>query len=448
MKWLNWIEDRVWRKPLSSFTTFTRFLLAQLRLLLRALRGFIEDDCSQKCAALTFYTFFSLPSLLAVCFGIAKGFSLQEQMGAWVGKALASQPQVAEFLLDFANKQLQKTKGGVIAGVGVLILFWSFIRVVSSVERIFNDIWRIKRPREMLQQATDYFAALLVCSVLLSVASSASVVVNTALLGKLTLLLQKLPFLKMDEASIDVTMKVILALVSLTMSTMMFTFLFKFIPNTRVPLRAALYAGLVTGMIFMVTEYAFVFMQSRINFYGGVYGSFAALPLFLLWLRTSWMVVIYGAELCYSRQSTHDDDTPPHRRQLSMAFRQQLGLAICRMTIRQQVQERDGLPMHELSRRLKLPESVIEASVAELKAAGILAEIHGDHPEHGTELISLVPPDQLTLRMAISGILQAGADRDYRADHSADGDLQAAGELMDLPMKALGTDGDKLLRDL
>ena len=450
MGWLNWIEDKLWGKPLASFPKVSRFFLAQLRLLVRALRGFLEDDCSQKCAALTFFTFFSLPSLLAVCFGIAKGFGLQDQTDNWVRKGLESQPQVAEFLIDFADKYLQNTKGGLIAGAGVLLLFWSFLQVVSSVERIFNGIWRVKRPREMLRQATDYFAAMLVCSLLLSLASSASVVVNTRLLGKLLLLLQKLPFLQADDASLYFESGLILALplLTLAMSTLMFTFLFKFIPNTRVPLRSALYAGLVTGLIFMVTEYAFVFMQTKITSYNKIYGSFAALPLFLFWLKTSWMVVIYGAELCYSHQSTRDADTPPHRRHLSMAFRQQLGLAICRMVVRHQVQEQDGLPLEELGRRLKLPDSIIQESLAELKAANLVAELRAEPPHHSVELIALVPPDQLTLRLAINGIVQAGADRDYRADHSADGDLLAAGELLQLPMTALGTTGDKLLRDL
>ena len=101
MAWLDWIEDKLWGKPLASFPKITRFFLGQLRLLARALRGFLEDDCSQRSAALTFFTFFSLPSLLAVCFGIAKGFGLQDQTDTWVRKGLESQPQVAEFLIDF-----------------------------------------------------------------------------------------------------------------------------------------------------------------------------------------------------------------------------------------------------------------------------------------------------------------------------------------------------------
>jgi membrane protein len=445
---LSWIENRVWTfKVLQKWWCLppvTRWLLRHLRQLLKALRAFLEDQGQLKAAALTFFTFFSLPSVLAVAFGLAKGFHLEQQVEKALRANLEAQPQVCDFLVDFGNKALLNTKGGLMASVGVALLLWSFIKVVGSIEGVFNNIWHVRRPRSLLQKFTDYSSALVICTILLAFSSSISVLVTTYLnTWEQTYLAG---FSGVAYYAFKSLFWMAATVMAMTAMWVAFSFVFIFIPNTRVTTASGIYAGVVTGTLFYLLQFAFVFMQVKLTSYNQIYGSFAALPLFLMWLQLSWTIIIYGAELSHVHHDGDDPAIPPVKDPPGIRTRQLLALAVCRMVVKTFCKEHRGIGAREISSRLGIATALVRDVVSDLIQAGILIEA-ASAPGGPTPLIPLIPPDELTVLEVVSRMGMVGLN--LSTDDDVSPDLKAPAVVLADGMKLFANATSKqLIRDL
>ncbi|MCK5654868.1 MAG: YihY/virulence factor BrkB family protein, partial [Candidatus Aureabacteria bacterium] len=146
-KIINFIKKDVWRIRLKEVSRTKSFLVKQLRIVLLAFRGFDEDKCLLRASALTFYSLLSIVPVVAMAFGIAKGFGFEKILETQLLEKFQGQEAVLTNVIDFANKLLQTTKGGLIAGIGIAFLFWTVIKVLGNIEKSFNDIWGIKQAR-------------------------------------------------------------------------------------------------------------------------------------------------------------------------------------------------------------------------------------------------------------------------------------------------------------
>jgi membrane protein len=446
---LSWIETRVWAfqvpKRWWCLPFLVRFLLPHLRRMMKALRAFLEDQGQLKAAALTFFTFFSLPSILAVAFGLAKGFHLEQQVEKMLRSSLEAQPQVCDFLVEHGTKALDNTKGGLLAGVGVAVLLWSFVKVVGSIEGVFNDIWHVRRPRSLLQKFTDYSSALVICTILLALSSSISVLVTTYLHAwENDYLAGFSGVAKIAFGSLIWTLATATGMLAMWVA---FSFVFIFIPNTRVTTASGVYAGVVTGTLFFLLQFGFVFAQ--VNLMKGtnqVYGSFAALPLFLMWLQLSWTLIIYGAELSHVHHDGDDPAIPPVKEPPAIRTRQLLALAVCQMVVKTFCREHRGIGAREISRRLGVATSLVRDVVSDLIHAGILIET-ASAPGGATPLIPLIPPDELTVMEVISRMGMEGLN--LAIDDSASPEIKAPAAVLADGMKLFAdATSKKLIRDL
>lgn len=136
-------------------------------MLLLALKGFFEDKVIVKASALTYYTLMSIVPIFAMAFGIAKGFGFDKYLEQQLLNEFKGQEEAINKIIVFANSLLARTGGGLIAGIGVALLFWSVINVLSSIEHAFNDIWQVEKPRSWIRKFTDYLSIMLISPILL-----------------------------------------------------------------------------------------------------------------------------------------------------------------------------------------------------------------------------------------------------------------------------------------
>lgn len=271
----------------SSFFSSVPFF----RVFTRAIKGFINDGCSLKAAALTYYTMFSLVPVAAVLFGLAKGFGLGEIFINSLKELLQDHQEIATKVIEYVNHALDHAKGGLIAGLGVLLLFWAVYMLLMSIEQAFNEIWRTSSQRTFFRMLSDYLAVVIICPILLLVSSSLSLYLTSTLSEFAT---------KTGTSDyVNPFIKVWLHLTPLLSSWLLFTFLYLFIPNKTVHIRYALSAGILAGSAFQLLQYAFIKLQLWFASYGAIYGSFAVFPLFLIWMQFSWWIALFGAEICY-----------------------------------------------------------------------------------------------------------------------------------------------------
>ncbi len=353
-----------------------------VRICVASIRGFTDDDCSDKASALTFYTLLSIIPVLAVAFGIAKGFGFEQHLEAEIILRFSDQREIADKLIVFAHSMLKNTQSGLIAGVGLAVLFWSVLKLMGNIESSFNAIWKIKRPRSWGRRISDYFAMMLFCPLFFAVSSSFTVFVTTELMH----------FTETNDMgrAFSPFVVLVLHLFPLALSWLLFTALYYIMPNGRVPFSYALMAGITAGTLYQIVQWIYIQFQVGLASYGAIYGSFAALPLFLLWLNTSWLIALAGAELAYHAEN-YMALNAGYPLTLQRHFDERvLGLLVMHDCIKA---FQDGLSppsIYDLARSTGVAVTATRQLVHQFIEAGLLVEI--------------------TLRNGISGYYQPGRD--------------------------------------
>jgi membrane protein len=249
-----------------------------------AAKKFSADNDSLRAAALTYYTLFAVVPILATAFGVAKGFGLESFLNEQLEKAFPGQETMVVYLSQYAHNLLNKSSGGIIVGVGLLVLFYSVYSMLSHIEHAFNNIWKVSERRPINQRISSYLSLILIGPVLLVAAGSLKL------------------FIAKQLATFNIVLAWSSKLISLGLIILFFTWLYQFVPNARVRTKAALFGGLHTGIAYTLIQSLLIESQMLMNNYGAIYGSLAALPMFLLWVQITWNVVLYGAQLCYEWQ--------------------------------------------------------------------------------------------------------------------------------------------------
>lgn len=274
----------------------TSYFKRYIRVLRDTIFGFIEDDCYTKASALTYYSLLSIVPVLAVLFGIAKGFGFEKALETEISQRFYEQREVVNKLIQFAYSWLQSAQGGVIAGIGTIVLFWSVFGLLSSIENALNGIWKTRFSRPYARKISDYLATMIICPIFLVTLSSINVYIHTHFTGSAD----------SGNVFIEAVSPLVIFLLKLFpffLSWGLFTFMYMFLPYTKVYARSAIIAGVLSGTAFQAWQWIYIKFQIGVSSYGAIYGSFAALPLFLVWLQISWMILLAGAELAFETEN-------------------------------------------------------------------------------------------------------------------------------------------------
>ena len=364
---IQFLQTDIWRIRASTLPSQQSFWIRQLRIFLLALRGFAEDKCQLRASALTFFSLLSIVPVMAMAFGIAKGFGFEKMLQEKIMTQLQGQEEVAAKVINFAQTLLANTQGGVIAGIGIVILFWTVIKVLGNIESSFNDIWGIKKGRSMGRKFSDYLSIMLICPFLLIMSSSVTVLITS----QVTLLVEKLAFLGPLGSLILTSLRVL----PYAAVWFLFTFIYVFMPNTKVNIRSGLMAGIVAGTIYQLVQWGYITFQIGASKYGAIYGSFAALPLFLVWLQISWLVVLLGAEISFAEQNVDTYEFESDCLKVSYSFKKLLALIITHMCVKKFHEGQTPPTATQISHALEIPIRLVNQVIFELTEAGVLAEV-------------------------------------------------------------------------
>jgi len=238
----------------------------------------------------------------------------------------SGQEEVLTTVISFANSLLANTKGGLLAGVGIMVLFWAVIKVLGNIEYSFNDIWGIKEGRTLGRKFSDYLSVMLLCPILMILASSVTVFITT----QITLITAKVALLGMFSSIIFFVLK----LLPYCLIWVLFTFLYIFMPNTKINFKSGILAGIIAGTLYQLVQWGYIVFQVGAAKYNAIYGSFAALPLFLIWLQLSWLIVLFGAELSFAHQNVDTYEFEPDSLNISDHFKKLLSLQTCHVLVK------------------------------------------------------------------------------------------------------------------
>ena len=400
IKCVDFITKDIWRMRAKDLSRRKSFLIRFLQTSVLAVRDFNTNKCKFKASALTFFSLLSIVPIIAVMFGIAKGFGLQNQVREQLMAKMEGQQDVLIRVIDYANKLLDNTNGGLIAGIGVAFLFWTIISVLSSIEGSFNDIWGVIKPRSLGRKFSDYLSTMLVCPILLVISGSITIFVSS----QIDTITAKIPLL----ANLGPAFWLLLKLLPFVTIWVAFTFIFAFIPNTKVRFKSALIGGIVAGTIFQIVQWMYIKFQIGVANYNAIYGSFAALPLFLIWFQTSWLIVLFGAEVSFAYQNVEAYEFERDCSSVSYSFKTLLSLLITQQLVQRFCKGEKPSDASQLSYELDIPIRLVRQILFELSEAGVLSESQkGQDKELAYQ--PGIDVDKITIKFVIDRLQQKGS---------------------------------------
>jgi len=399
----DFLLNGLWREVTTPSRLLARGIHAT-RIVTLAVRGFLGDRCLLQATALAYVTLLSLIPLLAVAFSVAKGFGIQDQIKPLIDKwVAANQEEVGTQIVAFIERTsayIRDTRVTAFGAIALLMLVWTTIKVLGTIEKSFNQIWGVKRSRTLFRKVTDYISMLVISPILLLAGMSAA----TAL--------QSSPAARSVLANALLGRLVQFALVYVT-TWIAFTALYLFMPNTRVKFLAALIGGITAGTVWQAAFLLYTSLQVGMAKYNAIYGTFAALPVFMIWLYLSWSIVLLGAEVSWASQSVKR--YWEERRSASASFAAREAIALRTMVDLAVAFQADATPLTatELAERMKAPSRLVLDIMDVLLDAGICSEVV---TRNASAYQPARPLDHITPAMVIAAIRNAGEPLELSGD--------------------------------
>jgi membrane protein len=360
------ITEEIWQIQPEKQSRRKGYLIRQLKISLIAIKGFTRDKIQLRASALTFYSLLSIVPVVAMIFGIAQGFGFEDAMQQEIVKAFEGQKEVMDWVIKFAHNFLQNASGGVIAGVGVILLFWSVMKVLGNIESSFNDIWQIRTSRPLIRKFTDYLSIMLLAPVFLIASSSMQVFIST----NVTTITQQYRLL----AVVGPIVFFLLKWTPYLLIWLVFTLIYIVMPNTKVRFKSALVAGIIAGTVFQLVQWGYIEFQMRVNSYSAIYGGFAALPLFLIWLQLSWLIVLFGAEISFSNQNVEKYEYEEASLKISPWYKRVLSIYITHFVIRNFEKGKLPVTASQIAHKLEIPIRIVREIVFDLVETRLFTE--------------------------------------------------------------------------
>jgi membrane protein len=304
----------------------------------------------------------SIVPTLAIIFAIARGFGFQDYLRTELLQKFPDQQEAFTQFIALAEKVIEQTHGGLLAAFGVLLLFWSVTQLLGSMEETFNRIWSVDKVRSWKRIFSDYFILLLIAPFFFIVSSSILVFVMEYV----------------DVWIVRLHLSAVSPLIRLIPSILFwifFTFLYLFMPNTKVRLRSALIGALISSILYVVVQWGYFHFQSGVNRYGAIYGSFAALPLFLIWVQMSWFLLLFGAEIAAAHQNLRAHEFEPALKNTSLSFRKALCLWVMQLATHRYLQHHSTLTLDWIEQRCRIPHVLATSIIKDLMEAYLLHEL-------------------------------------------------------------------------
>jgi len=400
------ILQEVWGLELADLPRPRKLAYQWMRTISLAVHGFAADKCALRAAALTLVFIFSLGPALAVGFSVAKGFGAQqkivselyEQLGL-VGQPGEQNPAAANIrqMLDSIIEYVDRTSVEALGVIGFAIMFYAAYHVLNSVERTMNEIWGVRRQRRLIRRLVDYVAVLFVFPIMLML--TALVMASLRSQAVRTFLGDLVPSFVASAVG---------AVAALAFAAAGFWFLYFFFPNTRVPIFSAAAGAIVAAVLWQILQFAYLRLQVGVSRYNAIYGTLAAVPIFVMWLHLSWLVVLFGAEISYAHANHRELEFGGLIFHPSAAYREHLALGAMLLAGRAFLEEKPPPTCEQMARLLAAPVRAVREVVHTLLAGRLLSEVQGDGPAFQPG----VPLEQVTLGRVLQSVRNEG-------DHSA-----------------------------
>ena len=369
-KFIHFLQHDLWRIDLVHDSRLRAFGVEALRVIHLVFKGVKEDNCMLHASALTYATLMALAPFLIILFAIANAIgyaAAREKILVALESNEALPQQLHNFIVDLLN-----TIGGIspaaLGGITGVVFLYIVFKLLSGIEESFNQIWGVQTSRAVSEKVRNYISVLVIAPALALVAQYAS--------GRMTIYLGAIEWM-------GPILKVLLQLAPILVLAIAFVAIFVFLPNTKVQFKAALIGALTSASLAILLQALLIIFGKAI--FGSdkyaVYGSFAALPVFLFWVHLNWTILLFGAELAFAIQNraTYQEEQAAVR--ASMVSKLWVAFSTMREAVRVFEGSEASFSARDFARGNNIPVRLMNEVIEVLVRAQLLGVVASEGPE-------------------------------------------------------------------
>lgn len=407
-KAIHFLTVDIWHLRAEDLSRIRGLLLEPLKVIVLSVRSFREDKCGVRASALTYYTLLSIVPVFAVVFGIAKGFGYDRVLQKTVEDNYPGHEEIVTQIIGYSNTLLENTRGGLIAGVGVLLLFWVLIKVLGHIEGAFNDIWNVRKHRSIIRKFSDYLSIVVVCTIGLIIYNSLTVFISS----QIEYVIDRLYLSGLRGPLMEIGVRTI----SILVIWGVFMFIYIVVPNTRVGIKSSFVGGAVAGTIYQIVQWVYIGFQIGVAKYNAIYGSFAALPMFLIWIHMSWVILLFGAEIAFAFENVKRHESEIESKNISWYNKKRLALLVAHRVVKNFAKGGRPLTAPGIAEDLGMPVRLVRQILSDLVEAGAFSKTESEDAQE-TGFQPACDIDLFTVKCVLDTMENLGSDK-VPAEHT------------------------------
>ena len=287
----NFFNEDIWKLELEELSKARARFIKYMKVLLITIKTFSAEKIGFQAVALSFFSTMSVVPFIAIVFAVTGGLGLADKLKEFLYAYFNNSQQVIDTVLGFAQNIIDTAQSSALGLVSALMFVFIVIWMMLNVERVFNNVWRVQKSRNILKRLSITVAMLLVAPFVVLVFFGGTIVYSHAL-----------SYLGLDVEGFGVFKSILTWALFAVIATLTFSAMYKFIPNAEVKYKEALRAAVVSGIAFSVMQYTYLETQVFVTRLSSIFGAFAAVPLFMVWINIGWFIILIGAELSYAFQ--------------------------------------------------------------------------------------------------------------------------------------------------
>ena len=285
------ITDDIWHVEMENISRAKARAIKYLKVLIITIKTFSAEKIGFQAVALSFFGTMAVVPFVAVAFALTGGLGLAGKLKELL-YANFNDTGIIDTVLGFADNIIATAESGPMGLISALLFVWLVFWMMLSVERVFNNVWRVRKSRNLLKRFAFYALILVLSPFIIMLFFSGSIVYSNALKG-----------IGLGVAYFDTLASLLAWALFYIVATLTFSAMYKFIPNYRVKYNHAFRAALISGFAFTLLQYLYLETQVFVTRLNTIYGAVAAIPLFMFWMNFGWFIILFGAELSYAFQN-------------------------------------------------------------------------------------------------------------------------------------------------
>lgn len=288
---IQFFKDEIWTLDMEDLSRARARFIKYMKVMMITIKTFSSEKIGFQAVALSFFSTMSVVPFLAVVFAVTGGLGLADKLTEFLYEYFNNSQQIIDTILGFAKNIIDTAQSSAMGLVSALLFVWIVIWMMMNVERVFNNVWMVQKSRNLFRRLSVTTAMLLVSPFIVLVFFGGSVVYSHAL-----------GYIGLNVESFTVFKTILGWTLFAAVATMTFSAMYKFIPNAPVDYSNALRAAIFSGVAFTIMQYLYLETQVFVTRLNGIFGAFAAVPLFMIWINVGWFIILIGAELSYAFQ--------------------------------------------------------------------------------------------------------------------------------------------------